>query len=1597
MSDRIADEDGLRLAWEAHRSGSLPSLSLDGSGGAEGRSFTSSPDPGWAGFEFLSGSKHAAVLSAALPAEPIALTEILFQGGASDMAGWSGLLRLLALCDAEIAVASYGFQGFPKVSLIANVPKKTSERLQRVLPSDSREWRGLHFCGALRLRPDILKSEFGDGADFLQRILPDGVGCKGSVRSDGKRFFVMLSCAAPKESLSLRPGADWTFSLDEIGVSALLSEESSSFSQLLIKGSLTLAGHCGKMEAFVDLDNGRVRITARPNWKVDLGWLRTIAGSEEYAQGAAGFLDSNFHGKSAHAGAEFAVTELVCSLGWKPRIAAQGLSITLGNPKVGDEPAKWELLGGELEASLNGYWSRSINGESSFDCSLEGTWQWEAVKFAASLDTRSGDFSAELDFSDQKNALKAFARKKLFPKAEPPKDEKKPGGAQAGTTGAAPPGFDDSRIELTTEEKAGKDEKQQTAALEKKRSDARERAEARVLFAKPFEVVYFDIAGNYRDKFIEVQLETSGYWGFRLRGTDEDKHRVDVRFGDLLCAGSYDQSCKDAAWSLQVAGTFGLLQGDEPCALGKGARIEGRFGSEGTELSLKIAKFDVGELVGLAMAEEPPKAFRGVVLEDMEIVYRASEEFSFKCKSDIKLFSSVSLKGMELVLASDGKKADDKKKASSYGAAKIGFGTKLVVDLKVEVAKEQIEFSGSAKKVDVSELIEGFFQKNSADENQDKKDGHVIAKEISILLALNRGSKKDEPAKPDPAQDKNEPIEDSSLTVKIELERGDSSLFLLFVAAGMAPRSEPGKFEWKVLFAGDLDLRAKGLPLLGDILGDRADHFGVELHALYLKTAAEGERADDKVVEKLFKKCDKIHGSWKTKDEPKKPLELKEGFDVKAGIRTLELDKPGGKGALSGNGGTSPAAPKPAPPAKAPEPGKDLTWNDVDLRIGPVQLSRVGYGTAKNAAGKDEGQKGVVALDAALDLGVLRLAVIGLGMEVEVPSFRVTPRLEGLAINVRNGPVEITGSLVYRNGVFSGLAQVKTANMTLGAIGRFSMRDSRPSFFLYCVYASSLGGPAEFFIEGLAGGMGYDTRLVLPSVEQVPQFALVKAAKEGLGGSPEQQLATFDACIVPMPNNLWIAAGVRFSTYKMLNSTVVVALLIGDDVEVDLFGLMELRTPMPVAGKKLPVIASVDLAIRGKISPRKGEIWLRAQVLPGSFIFDEKCRLTGGFAFQVWFKGEHKGDFAATLGGYHPAFKRPAHYFDVPRLGIEWQLTPEISIKGGVYMAITSRAIMAGGRLEMLYQSGSVKVSFVAEAHFLAAWAPLQYMADVRIAVDATFSIKVWRWTKDFHVHLAAQLHLEGPPFSGFAKLELGPITVTINFGTPAQPAPLNWWEFAGGFLPPPESVISLRATGLAAPEEKPQVKELDGIKTLRTQWILVPGKEWSFTVETAIPVKEIIRDGHGMLTGARELHAVPMQAKMSVSKMEIKFAGAGWSAISASLGVEMELIHAPVAPALWSKDLPKPPGPGEKDTRLEPPSMSDTPRDAVGVLFRSRAETVEPSTMEVKSPDLNSSAQLPVRRRGAMKWEALGDDIFADGTVHYQRPRARIPQGVAS
>ena len=67
-----------------------------------------------------------------------------------------------------------------------------------------------------------------------------------------------------------------------------------------------------------------------------------------------------------------------------------------------------------------------------------------------------------------------------------------------------------------------------------------------------------------------------------------------------------------------------------------------------------------------------------------------------------------------------------------------------------------------------------------------------------------------------------------------------------------------------------------------------------------------------------------------------------------------------------------------------------------------------------------------------------------------------------------------------------------------------------------------------------------------------------------------------------------------------------------------------------------------------------------------------------------------EGDWVFTVGGYHPAYKPPSYYPIVPRVGINWNLSNVLTVRGEGFFAITPQICMGGGRLLATFSAGPI-------------------------------------------------------------------------------------------------------------------------------------------------------------------------------------------------------------------------------------------------------------------------------------------------------------------
>lgn len=603
----------------------------------------------------------------------------------------------------------------------------------------------------------------------------------------------------------------------------------------------------------------------------------------------------------------------------------------------------------------------------------------------------------------------------------------------------------------------------------------------------------------------------------------------------------------------------------------------------------------------------------------------------------------------------------------------------------------------------------------------------------------------------------------------------------------------------------------------------------------------------------------------------------------------------------------------------------------VQRSFGPLYVGSVGLGW------KDKDRRLEVLFSGRVALAGLNAEVMGLAVGVPVTKptdlSAYTLELQGLDLSFRGGAVEIGGGLLKQENplAYTGMVLIKAAKFSILGLGSYAMiptgpepdAPQAPSLFLFAALRAPLGGHPAFFITGLAGGFSFNRSLKLPSIEEVHKFPLVKGVVDGSfseGEDPGGALQKLADVVKPEIGQYWVAAGITFSTFKLLDSAALLFLRFGREWELALIGLS--RASLPPEVPRHLALAYIELAFKVSIRPADGVVSAEAQLTPNSYVITRECKLTGGFAFYLWFADVpadgytiRGGDFVVTLGGYHPAFQRPKHYPDVPRLGFSWLIGSTVSIGGGAYFALVPTAVMAGGYLRVTFQSGPLRAWLEAYANFLVEWKPFYYEASIGVSVGVAFQTTVLGITITLKVELGADLELAGPPTHGRARVHWWVVSFTIPFGegkTATDDNNLSWAAFEKSFLPSPHTAVPrLRAAAAGKDDDRYPREGQQVVKLGAEAGLLRQGEEWvmrplfSLRVETAVPTHTLVVDASETTLGGATVGVRPMGMTAGLNvPVTVTVKGPDGKAVNLKArGVTLEGVKSGAPSALWSRE----------------------------------------------------------------------------------------------
>ncbi len=604
--------------------------------------------------------------------------------------------------------------------------------------------------------------------------------------------------------------------------------------------------------------------------------------------------------------------------------------------------------------------------------------------------------------------------------------------------------------------------------------------------------------------------------------------------------------------------------------------------------------------------------------------------------------------------------------------------------------------------------------------------------------------------------------------------------------------------------------------------------------------------------------------------------------DSKSEINTFTFDIPASEQAEKTTNISSDLAVKSSSPLAIPS----TLWYNLNKKIGPATLYRIGLQFK-------DGQIWVM-LHIDFNFQKLVLALKGLKMGLEVNDLEKTPDfgLEGIGIAYHNSIFGIVGFLLKeeKQKDYVGSITIKSKHFSIFGAGAYGKIDGHNSVFIYSIIDYPLGGLPSFYVNGLALGFGYNRQAIAPPIEQLSEFPLVSQA---LGKSPaitqgellEQLSTNLSKAFPPSYQNLFLAIGIKFTTFKIFDAFLLLLVRFGEPTKIDLLGIGTFSLPPYVKNPQI----YIEVVMKTSIIPDSGVVQIKGAISPNSYILSKKAQLSGGFAFYFWYQNNEvnetkAGDFVMTMGGYHPSFNKPAHYPEIPRIALTWYVNDNFYLKANAYFALTPAALMFGGQMKAIWNSNRFKAAFSFDMDVLAQWKPFYYEFTTHISVQLEFKTSILGIKKVVNMDVGADLEIWGPEFSGRASIDVKVFGLNfdfgLNFGSKQQiERKTTWLDFQEAFLPEANKILSINI--------------LDGLVSRdKTNILQVNPKDLTLRLESAIPVTSL--DVGEEETG-QEIGIYPMRLDQVVSKMSIEF-----SDPDIDFTIE-DFIYKNVPNALWN------------------------------------------------------------------------------------------------
>jgi hypothetical protein len=410
----------------------------------------------------------------------------------------------------------------------------------------------------------------------------------------------------------------------------------------------------------------------------------------------------------------------------------------------------------------------------------------------------------------------------------------------------------------------------------------------------------------------------------------------------------------------------------------------------------------------------------------------------------------------------------------------------------------------------------------------------------------------------------------------------------------------------------------------------------------------------------------------------------------------------------------------------------------------------------------------------------VRVENTGLGIEVSTPtqegdlgttdfSFGFTPP-KGVALTIDSDIISGGGflELDFENHRYAGVLEFKLAlkkrDIGLVAVGLVNTRlpNGEKGFsMLISIGVFFTPGFPLFFgftLNGVGGLVGIHRTMKVDILRERIQNGAVKSIMfpENVIENASKIISDLRAVFPPQKKHYVVAPffKIGYGAPTVLEADLGFLLEFPFKGRLILLGSLGVYLPNKDAEKRL---GEIHVDIFGDFNFAASYVLIEGRLRDSNLV---EVSLTGGFAFILDWGSNPQ--FLLSVGGYHPRYKKPARFPEIPRVTALIKKGEDIRLSCEFYQAITSNSFQIGFSAELVIKKGKARVYGFLGFNALLQFDPFYFETDIRITVEVSY-----RGRSFFGIDL--EFKLSGPePWraQGYAKIKVLFFSLKIKFNT---------------------------------------------------------------------------------------------------------------------------------------------------------------------------------------------------------------------------------------